>query len=162
MTPRVCSRQYEHGQDGIQKTDPALQPVTQAILPGLHSEPVDVERGRSEELERWRGFPSALDDMWSDVRSTATPRGWWQAIDQYTGQGLGEMVGARQEAVFVRWQARRQLVGSTQFATAGWGVDARQFDAAQHHVGQENTHETSSDGHIPILSREACLAASAS
>jgi hypothetical protein len=67
--------------------------------------------------------------MRSDVRRQATPRGWWQAIDQRTGQGLGEAVGPRQEAVLVRWQARWQPFGSTQFATDGWEADARHLDA---------------------------------
>jgi hypothetical protein len=38
----------------------------------------------------------------------------------------------------------------------------RHLDAEQDHMGQENTHETSSDSHTPVLFRKACLAESAS
>ena len=67
--------------------DPALQPVTQAIVLGLPPAPVTVERGRAEVWERRRGRPAAWDARWR------------QAMEHPAGQGWGEVVGPRQEAV---------------------------------------------------------------
>jgi insertion element IS1 protein InsB len=36
-------------------------------------------------LEVRRGLSSALDEMWSYVRSKANPRWLWHAIDHHTG-----------------------------------------------------------------------------
>jgi hypothetical protein len=76
---------------------------------------------------------------------------------------LDQMVfGLWQEAVCLRWQARWLPCGSPQCATAGRGAAARLRDAAQQHMGQENSHEISSDGHTPVLFRKAGRAESAS
>ena len=58
------------------KTAPDLHQGNHAVLQVVQPEHVTVERCRSEELDRRRGRTSALDAMWSYVRSKANPR-WW-------------------------------------------------------------------------------------
>jgi insertion element IS1 protein InsB len=65
-----------------------LQHVNEPLLQSLRPEQVEVEICRSEELDRWRGLTSELDEMWSFVRSKANPRWLWHAIDHHTGQVL--------------------------------------------------------------------------
>ena len=48
--------------------------MNQSVLQSLHSEQVEVEIWRADELEVRRGLSSELDEMWSYVRSKANPR----------------------------------------------------------------------------------------
>jgi hypothetical protein len=135
-----------------------LMRVSEAEFPNAIAWHHDDPGPALSQLSRDRHRPT-----WPDPSRQATgPGGWWHGMEHPTAQGWGEVVGPRQEALFVRWQARWQPCGSTQCATDGWGAAERHLDAEQHHVGQENTHEASSDGHTPILSRKACLAESES
>jgi insertion element IS1 protein InsB len=111
--------------------------VVQAVQP----EHVIVERCRAEELDRRRGLPSELDEMWSYVDSKAHPRWLWHAMDQHTGKVLGYVFGRRQDEVFLRLQALLKPFGITKFYTDGWGTAERHRDAEQHDVGKENTQK---------------------
>ena len=64
----------------MKKKATALQHVHEPLLQSLHPEQVEVEVCRSEKLDRRRGLTSELDDMWSLVRSQATPRWLWHTI----------------------------------------------------------------------------------
>ena len=58
----------------MKKTEPDLQAVHQSVLQHRHPEQGEVERWRAAELQVCRGLSSELDEMWSDVHSTANPR----------------------------------------------------------------------------------------
>ena len=123
----------------MKKKAPTLQHVNPPLLQILHPEQVEVAICRSEELERRRGLTSALDDMWSFVRSKATPRWLWHAIDHQTGKVLAYVFGRRQDDVFLQRQQLLAPFGITRCSTDGWGAYERHLDAEQHQVGKEHT-----------------------
>jgi insertion element IS1 protein InsB len=113
---------------------------------------VEVEICRSEELDRRRGLTSELDEMWSDVRSKASPHWLWHIIDHHTGKVLAYVFGRRQDDVFVKLQTLLEPFGITKFDTDGWGAYERHLDAAQHTVGKEHTQKIESQ-HINLRTR---------
>ena len=118
--------------------------MNQTVLQHLHPEHVEVELWRADELEVRRGLTSELDEMWSYVQSKANPRWLWHAIDHRTGKVLAYVFGRRQDAVFAELQALLAPFGITRYFTDGWGAYERHLDAAQHHVGKENTQKIES------------------
>jgi insertion element IS1 protein InsB len=125
-----------------EKKEPVLQHVNQPLLQGLHPEQVEVEIGRSEEL----------DEMWSDVRSKAHPRWLGHAIDPHTGQVLAYVWGRRKDDVFLKLQTLLAPFGITKFYTDGWGAYERHLAAAQHQGGKEHTQKIESQ-HINLRTR---------
>ena len=95
--------------------------MNQPLVQVLHPEQVEVELCRSEELDRRRGLPSELDEMWSYVRSKAHPRWLWHAIDHRTGKVLAYVFGRRKDDVFLKLQQLLAPFGITKFYTDGWG-----------------------------------------
>ena len=143
---------YESRVDRFRKKEPALQPVNHGVLAFLHPEQVEVEIWRADELEVRRGLSSALDEMWSFVKTKAHPRWLWHAIDHHTGKVLAYMFGRRKDAVFLKLQQLLEPFGITKFYTDGWGAYARHIDSEQHHVGKENTQKIESK-HINLRTR---------
>jgi len=118
----------------------------------VNPEHITVEMCRSEELDRRRGLTSELDEMWSDVRCKAHPRGLWHAIDHPTGKVLAYVFGRRQDDVFLQLKALLAPFGITRFYTDGWGAYERHLDAEQHQVGKEHTQKIESK-HINLRTR---------
>jgi hypothetical protein len=58
----------------LEKKEPDLQQVNQAVLQHLRSNEVEVEICRADELEVRRGLSSELDEMWSFVKAKTNPR----------------------------------------------------------------------------------------
>src|ERR1043166_1504291 len=85
-----------------------------------------------------------MDERWSFVGNKGNPRWLWHAIDHHTGKVLAYVFGRRQDEVFLRLQALLKPFGVTKFYTDGWGAYERHLDAAQHHVGKENTQKIES------------------
>ena len=123
-----------------------------AVLKSLHPEPWEGELCRADELAQRRGLTSELDEMWSYVGKKAEPRWLWHAIDHHSGQVLADVLGRRQDAVFLQRQALREPFGITRFDTDGWGAYERHIAPAQHHVGKENTQKIASK-HINLRTR---------
>ena len=155
---RTCIAQTGEGTQGdqthdrIKKKAPVLQHVNEPLLQSLRPEQVEVEICRSEELDRRRGLTSELDEMWSFVRSKASPRWLWHAIDHHTGQVLAYVFGRRQDDVFLQLQQLLAPFGITRFYTDGWGAYERHLAAEQHQVGKENT-QTIESKHINLRTR---------
>jgi insertion element IS1 protein InsB len=128
----------------MKKKDPALHQGNHAGLQVVQPEQVTVEMCRSEERDRRRGLPAALDAMGSDVRRQATPRWLWHAMDPHTGKVVAYVFGRRQAKVFVQLKTLLAPCGMTKFDTDGWGADERHLDAETHHVGKANTQQSES------------------
>jgi insertion element IS1 protein InsB len=126
--------------------------VNQAVLKHLHSEHVEVEICRAEELAHRRGLPSELDEMWSDVGKKAEPRWLWHAIDHHSGTVLAYVFGRRKDAVFLQLQALLEPLGIRRFYTDGWGAYERYIDPEPHTVGKENTQKIESN-HLNLRTR---------
>ena len=126
--------------------------MNHAVLHVLHPEHIEVEMCRAEELEHRRGLASELDEMWSDVRSTAHRRWLWHAIDHHSGHVFASVFGRRQETVCLQRQALLEPFGITRYYTDGWGAYERHIDAAQHRVGKDNTQKIESK-HINLRTR---------
>src|SRR5262245_42057375 len=89
----------------LEKKEPAVAQVNQAVLQHLHPTQVEVELWRADALEVRRGFSSELDEMWSYVRSKTHPRWLWHAIDPHTGTVLAYVCGRRQDTAFLELKA---------------------------------------------------------
>ena len=122
------------------------------MLASLHSAHVEVEIGRTDELEVRRGLSSELDEMWSFVARKTNPRWLWHAIDHHTGKVLAYVFGRRKDKVFLRLQELLEPFGITKFYTDGWGAYERHIDAEKHQVGKENTQKIESK-HINLRTR---------
>jgi insertion element IS1 protein InsB len=118
----------------------------------VNPEHITVEMCRSAVLDHRRGRTSELDEMWSDVRSKAHPRGLWHAIDHHSGTVLAYVFGRRQDTVFVQLKSLLEPFGITRFYTDGWGAYERHLDAEQHEVGKANTQKIESK-HINLRTR---------
>jgi insertion element IS1 protein InsB len=128
----------------LEKKEPDIQQVNQAVLKHLSPEHVEVEIWRAEELEQRRGLTSELDEMWSYVGKKAEPRWLWHAIDHTSGTVLAYVFGRRQDAVFLQLKALLEPFGITRFYTDGWGAYERHLAPEQHHVGKEHTQTIAS------------------
>ena len=104
--------------------------MNHGVLASLHSEQVEVEIWRADELEVRRGLSSELDEMWSYVCKKANPRWLWYAIDHHTGKVLAYVFGRRKDNVFLRLQQLLEPFGITKFYTDGWGAYERHIDAS--------------------------------
>jgi insertion element IS1 protein InsB len=126
--------------------------VNQTVLKHLHPEHVEVEIWRADALEVHRGLSSELDEMWSYVRSKASPRWLWHAIDHHTGKVLAYVFGRRQDTVFLDLKALLEPFGITRYFTDGWGAYERHVEAEQHTIGKANTQKIESK-HINLRTR---------
>jgi insertion element IS1 protein InsB len=124
----------------MKKKAPALAHVNHAVLQVLHSEHMEVEICRSEELDHSRGLTSGLDEMWSYARNKANPWWLWHAIDHHSGQVLAYVFGRRRDTVFLQLQALLGPFGMTRYYTAY----ERHIYAAKHLVGKANTQKIES------------------
>jgi insertion element IS1 protein InsB len=74
--------------------------------------------------------------MWSFVGARATARWLWHAIDHRTGRVLAYVLGARQDAVFLKLRALLAPFGITRYYTDKAGVYQRHLLPAPHTVGK--------------------------
>jgi insertion element IS1 protein InsB len=134
----------DNGDQGIEKKEPALEPVNHTLLAILNPAQIEVEIWREDDLAKRRGLSSELDEMWSYVRCKSNPRWLWHAIDHHTGKILAYVFGRRQDAVFLQLKALLEPFGITRYYTDGWGAYERHVEPDQHTVGKENTQKIES------------------
>jgi insertion element IS1 protein InsB len=136
----------------MKKKEPDIEQVNHAVLKNLHTEHVEVEICRAEELDHRRGLTSELDEMWSYVGKKAEPRWLWHAIDHHSGTVLAYVFGRRKDTVFLQLQTLLEPLGITRFYTDGWGAYEWHIDPEQHDVGNEHTQKIESK-HINLRTR---------
>ena len=124
----------------------------QAVLQPLNPAHVEVEIGRADELEVRHGLSSELDELWSDVRSTTTPRWLWHAMDHHTGQVLAYVLGRRKDTVCLELKALWEPFGITRSCTDGWGAYERHLEAERPTVGKAHTQKIESK-HLKLRTR---------
>ena len=71
---------------------------------------------RAVTIER-AGEEAEMDERWSFVGHTGTPRWLWHAIDHHTGTVLAYVFGRRKDAVFLQLKALLEPFGLTRFYT---------------------------------------------
>ena len=74
--------------------------------------------------------------MWSFVGAKKRARWLWHALDHRTGRVLAYVLGARQDAVFLKLRALLAPFGITRYYTDKAGVYQRHLPPAQHTVGK--------------------------
>ena len=74
--------------------------------------------------------------MWSFVGAKESARWLWHALDLHTGKVLAYVLGARQDAVFLKLKALLAPFGITRYYTDKAGVYRRHLPSEQHTVGK--------------------------
>src|SRR5262249_2707543 len=97
---RDDTSESDHRPERIKKKASDLQQVTQAVLPHLPPEQVEIDSCRAEEVAQRRGLTAELDEMGSYVRKKAGPRWLWHAIDHARGTVFASIFGRRTDEGF--------------------------------------------------------------
>jgi insertion element IS1 protein InsB len=122
------------------------------VLQHLNPAHVEVEIWRADALEVRHGLSSELDEMWSYVRSKASPRWLWHAMDHHTGKVLAYVFGQRKDRVFVELKALLEPFGITRYFTDSWDAYERHLEPEQHTVGKAHMQRIESK-HINLRTR---------
>ena len=117
----------------LKTTETVLESGHTALLRPLHPEKGTVAIERAGEAE--------MDEMWSFVGHTGTPRWLWHAIAPCTGAVLAYVFGRRQDTVVGKLQALLEPFGLTHYYTAHWGAYTRHRAPEEHTAGKRHTQK---------------------
>ena len=82
-----------------------------------------------------------VDEMWSYVGNKTQQRWLWHAIDHRTGVILADVLGPRQDEVFLQVKALLAPCGRHHFYTDAAEVYNRHVTSEHHTVGKNNTQK---------------------